>query len=423
MATPVGDSYSAASGVTIYGGRLQWAAPSSQAVALMGDSLTTHRLGYNWSPFQWINGLAGGPLQLIANAGVAGETVGNMLARVDNAYTNVNPGLAGLATLGHIFVRAGTNDARAGTTSAALATGYTSLMNKLATYASKVYILSVPPMGPSESGYAAKNALTQDYNTWLAAFAAANPATFVFVNDSANLRAGDGSQLSGYFNADGIHNVGAGTQKEGIDGYGALAAKFAGYGYARATPDSALAEWFSNPTFAGTGGTKGGTFTGTVVNGLSIGANGSGIVCACSIEAAAGGDPDQTPWQVVTPSQVTRTGAGESIRITSTLSGRTITAIDPAVFEMMVEIDMRAFDTTYISSMKLYVQGSGGALTDDLELKTGGGPTTQKVMLRSKMPRQAITSTSAILYFDLPILANFTGAMGDFRFRHLSIRG
>lgn len=403
--------------------RMAKTAPAIQT-AMIGDSLTTHRLGYNWSPFQWINGLAGGVLQLVANAGVAGETVSNMLARVDNDYTNVNPGMAGIGALGRIFIRAGTNDARAGNSITSLAANYTTLLNKLATYANRVIILSVPPIGPTEASYATKNALTQDYNTWLAQFAAANPTQFRFINDSGNLRASDGSQLPGFFQSDGIHNAGSGTTREGIDGYAAWASTITSYGYARATPDATLAEWFGNPSFTGTAGTAGSGFTGAVVTGLTIGSYGSGFAATLSIEAAAAGDPDQTPWQVVAPNQVSRTGAGEALRISAPLAGRTITTVDPVAYEMMVEIDMRGFDTTYFSSFKLYIQGSSAALSDDLELKIGGGVLTQKVMLRTKMPRpNATASTGATLYFDIPILASNTGSMGNFRFRHLSMRG
>lgn len=423
---PANKQFTLPSNSSIYAGCVApggWSTPSSVRAALMGDSLTTHRLGYNWSPFFWINGLAGGPLQLVANAGVSGDTVSMMLARVDNAYTNAAPGMGGLGTLGHIFVRAGTNDARAGTPISALAAGYTALLNKIAPYASKVYILSVPSIGPTESGYAAKNALTQDYNTWLAAFAAANPSWCVFINDSGNMRAGDGSQLAGFVQADGIHNAGAGTQKEGIDAFALLASKFAGYGYPAAAPDAALAEWFTNPTFAGTSGTVGSTLTGQVVTGLAIGASG-GNLAALSIEAATDGG---TPWQVITPSQTTRTGAGEAIQIASTLSGRPVTATDPATIEMMVELDFVGFDTNYFSSATLWVQGSGGSganLSEDMVLKMGGGPTTQRVLLRSKMPRPNTgANTTETLYFYLYIAANFTGAMGKIRFRRLSVRG
>ena len=49
-------------------------------------------------------------------------------------------------------------------------------------------MLSVPPIGPSEGSYAAKNTLTQDYNTGIAALCAATPGSYTFINDSANTR-------------------------------------------------------------------------------------------------------------------------------------------------------------------------------------------------------------------------------------------
>jgi len=426
------DTITVASGaVPIYGGRLPITAPPSALTAMMGDSLTTHLLGYNWSPFFWINGLAGGKLQLVGNAGVSGQTVSQMLARVDNDYTNASPGLAGLGTLGHVFFRGGTNDARASTTAASLSATYTALLDKLGTHAEKVYILSVPPMGPSEGGYAAKNALTIEYNSLLSAYAATHAAKFVFVNDSVNLRSGDGSQLAGYFQADGIHNAGAATYQEGVDGYAALSSTLYGYSYSSPLSTSnsdvypAQPQWFTNPAMIGTTGSAGTGFTGPVVTGLSVGRNGGGITGTCSVVAADVGDTNQSSWQRITPTQVTRTGAGESIRITSALAGRAITTVDPAALDVMLEVRLNGFDSTYFSSFKIWVQGNGGtAVTADLDLKMGGGAITKTVVLRHKMPRpNANAHTSATLFFDIPIAVNNTGSMGSFDFRCITIRG
>ncbi|MEO7494712.1 MAG: SGNH/GDSL hydrolase family protein [Massilia sp.] len=408
-----------------------WATPASKNVALIGDSLTTHLLGYNWNPFFWINGLAGGVLRLIANAGVAGEQIGNVNARVDNDYTDASPGLAGLPGLGFIFDQTGTNDARAAVPASSYSAACDEYFPKLAARANLVHLYAIPPIGPGESSYQAKNALTLEYNAVRAAYAAEHSENFVYVPTDTQLRAGDGSQLPGFFQSDGIHNLGAATTQEGIDGFAALSSLFAGYGYPSPLSTDptdvypAHPQWFTNPTFAGTSGSTGTGFTGSVVTGLQVEANGGGITGTCSIAAADVGDANQCSWQVITPTQVSRTGAGESIRISSLLAGRAISAVDPAALDMMVEVRMTGFNSTYFGMLKLWVQGStGDPLTADLDLKIGGGPITKTLTLRHMMPRpSARANTYAALYIDLPIAANHTGSMGNIALRCISIRG
>ena len=405
--------------------------PPSARTALMGDSLTTHLLGYNWSPFFWINGLAAkGAQQLLANSGVSGDTVSQMNARVNNSYTNANPGLAGLSPLGLIYLRAGTNDARNSTPIASLAAGYTALLNTVKSYCTRVIILSVPPIGSTEGSFAAKNALTLEYNTWLAAFAAANPSGFTFINDSANLRDGGGAQLAGYFNPDGIHNEGRATWKEGIDAATALSSLFAGYGYTSPlSTDSAdvhptQPQYVSNHTMTGTAGNVGTGFTGQVATGWSVERNGGGITGTVAKVAADVGDPNQAAWQRVSPTQVTRTGAGESIRISTALVGPGVTSSSPDSLDMMVELRFNAFDTRYFSVARAWIQGGIDQVTHDLDLKMGGEIITHpSEVVRHQMPRRTMTTQASLtLIWDWLISANNTGSMGSFDFRCFTVR-
>lgn len=430
MATPRNNAYTGTAGATLYAG--QAGPPPAEATALIGDSLTTHLLDYNWSPFFWINGIAAkGGQKLIANAGVSGDTIAQMLARVDNEYTNANPGLAGLGSLGVVYFRGGTNDARNSSPISGLQSTYTSLLTKIAARASKVVILSVPPIGPGESGYASKNSLTQDYNAWLSSYAAANASKFTFVNDSANLRDGGGAQLSGYFNPDGIHNAGRATYREGIDAAASLATLLAGYASPLSTDAAdvypAQPQWVSNHTMSGTGGTAGSGWTGSVATGFSVESNGGGIGGTVAKVAADPGDPNQTPWQRVTPTQVTRTGAGESVRIGTVLAGRSLpSSSDPQSFDVMVELRFNGFNAAYFNSFHLWVQGNTGAiLTPDIELKMGGEVMTHSsVVLRHSLPRlPSAAQASAVLLWDMLISQNFTGSMGSVDFRCLTVRG
>ncbi len=400
--------------------------PPDVRTALMGDSLTTHLLDYNWSPIFWGNGLLGGALKVVANAGISGDTVGDMLARVSNAYTAPTPGLGGLSPLGWIVFRGGTNNARNGTPISSLQSTYTSLLNDLATRAEKVVILSVPPIGPSEPSFATKNALTIEYNTWLASFAAGNPTKFTFVDDSAGLRDVDGSQLAGYFNADGIHNDGRATYVEGVALASGLSSLIGGYAYP--SPVSASAadvypaqpQWVPNHIMAG---------AGPVATGWSIGAIGGGFTVTPSLVAAGGSDPNQTPWQRVTPTEVGYTGSGEAIVITSSLSGRSVTTTDPAAWDIIVELRFNNFDTRPFRWARLWVMSVADSqpITYDLDLKMGGEAsiTHGSVVLRFAMPRKTYNAepSGVSLRWEWATRSAFSGVMGSFDFRCLTVRG
>lgn len=433
MASPVNDSVSGLSGATIWFGRSDpnaWVTPSNNTVVLVGDSLTDKNLGLNWSPFFWINGLAGGGLQNVANAGVSGDTVQMMRARINNRYDDANRGLAGLGRIGVVFFRGGTNNARSGTTPSSITPLYSDLFDQIAAYTDLVILLSCPPIGPTEGNYAAENALTIQYNQILHDYAAANPAKFKYIDDSSALRNPDGSQISGSFGPDGVHNVGSTTTQEGLTAYGLMGSRIAAWNFPNGLATTSAdvyptqPQWFTNPTMQGTAGTMGTGFTGQVVTGLSIAGNGAGSTAVCSIVAADAGDANQTPWQRVAPTQVTKTGAGEAIQIYSVLNGRTITATDPVTMELSFEIRMNAFDTTWFNAFKLFVQGSVDVLTADCELKIGGGPLTKRVVVRAKLPKpNANASTFAHMYLNVPIANNNTGSMGSFDFRCITIRG
>lgn len=431
MASPRSNTFAVASGQAVYAGRNPPSVPApALATAIIGDSLTTHLLGYNWSPFFWINGLyAKGAQKLIANAGISGNTVSQMLSRVHNDYTNATPGLAGLGLLGLIYVRAGTNDARAAVPIASLSTAYTNLLNAVKTYCERVIILSVPPIGSPEGSFAAKNALTLDYNAWLAAFAAANPSGFTFVDDTSVMRDEAGAQLPGYF-GDGIHNNGLATYTEGKAASTPLAAMFSSYGYASplstdpADVHPAQPQYVPNHLMAGAD-TVAGTFPGQKATGWGIGNNGSPITGTVSKVAADVGDPNQTPWQCIEPTEVFRNGAGQSIRITTALVGPAITETFPARWDLMMELRFEAFDTSKFSVFRAWIQGNTGTkLSADLDLKLGGGPITEQLVLRHAMPRIGPSAqASSVLYIDLPISASFAGPMGKFLYRCVTARG
>jgi len=400
----------------IHGGKLS----VGLNVALMGDSLTDP--SYGLTTFFGINAKCGGKMVLLANSGISGNTVGNMLSRVNNSYSASPPGMAGLGSLGRIFVRAGTNDARGNIAIASLASPYTSLLNALATYAQKVIILAVPPL--SDAG---NNATAATYNAWLNTFASSNPGIFQFIDDCVNLRLGDGAQDPACFNVDGVHLNGTGVARAAASGASVLSSAFAGI----ASPLSkdvgdvypAQPQWFVNPTMSGTGGAKDSAFSGTVATGVYVGSYGAGMGGICSIVAADAGDSNQTPWQRV---ELTSGNAGSHLDIQSTLSGRSITSVDPVLLDALVEIRFNALDRSRIYGVHLMGQTNTGEyiIPQTPIYLDNSGYENGVYVIRARQARSGGSSATYLgwhLYAD--VASTFSTSVGSIDLRCATVRG
>lgn len=418
MAVPVGDSYSCESGGSIAAGRHT----ISLTTALMGDSLTDD--SYGLTSFYGINGLTGGKMKLLANSGVQANTVGDMLARVDNNYLHANPGMAGLGTVGRIFVRAGTNNARGNIAIASIAATYTSLLNKLAGYAQRVVILAVPPLAD-----AGMNATATTYNAWLANFAASNPSKFKWVDDCVNVRNADGTQKAVCFNVDGVHFVGAGVARAGASGAAAIAPELATYPSALSThPDDVYPDypqWFVNPTIAGASGTKDGSFAGVVANGLWVGGYGAGMAGICSIVPADVGDTNQTPWQRIT---LSAGQVGSRLDIASTLAGREITPSDPARLDAIAEIRVTDLDCSRIDGLSMMAQGGTGEyfVPSTAINFNESGLESKTYVLRARRPRSGSSIPASIgwhIYAGVRSAFGPAASVGTIDIRCITVRG
>ena len=413
------ESYAIASGEVLSGGRFY----ANQYAALMGDSLTAD--SYGLSNFYALNGYCGGKMVLAANCGVSGHTVENMLARVNSLYTDALPGMAGIAAsvgaekLGRIFVRAGTNNIRSGgvfpTASA------TSLLNALATYATRVIILAVPPVASTAGN---SNSITA--NAWLAAFAASNPSKFKFIDDSIHLRNQDGSQIAAYF-ADDVHLNHAGVGLCGDVAGDAMASELSNYQSPLTTDPAdvypAQPQWMPNPTNIGVGGTSGGGFTGVVANSITVGSYGTGMAGICSIVAADAGDSNQMPWQRV---ELTAGAIGSALQLSGTMVGRTITAIDPERLDMIMEIRLNGIDLTKLASFSGFAQASTSEYLvppTPLDLPNSG-TSNRRYVLRTRRKRSAATTPAAChWYLRATVRSTFSASIGSIDFRCISIRG
>jgi flagellar hook-associated protein FlgK len=225
--------------------------------------------------------------------------------------------------------------------------------------------------------------------------------------------------------------TGAGGYRMALTSRTALASLFASYGY---TPglvtDSAdvypaQPQWIDNPTNEGTSGTFGTGWSGTCATGTRVETNGSGCSGTASIVAADGGDPNQTPWQRITPTAVATTG---TIYMTKTATGRTLTSGDPDTLEQLAEIRFNAVDATKISGVALWMQGyTGGAITKTATLKLAAysaSTISETVVQQQKFYRVGLSAVNPMkFYAAIGIAANHTGSLGSFDFRCISVRG
>ena len=413
------ESYAIASGEVLSGGRFY----ANQYVALMGDSLTAD--SYGLTNFYALNGYCGGKMVLVENCGVSDHTVEDMLARVNNLYTDALPGMAGIADsvgaekIGRIFVRAGTNNIRGGgvfPTSAA-----TSLLNALATYATRVIILAVPPVASTTGN---SNSITA--NAWLAAFSAENPAKFKFIDDSLPLRNQDGSQIAAYF-VDDVHLNHIGVGLAGDAAGMAMSSELSNYPSPLTTDPAdvfpAQPQWMPNPTIAGVGGTKGSGFTGVVANNITVGAYGPGMAGVCSIVAADAGDANQVPWQRV---ELTAGTSGASLQLSGAMIGRAITSIDPDRLDMIMEIRLNNVDLTKISGFSGFAQADTGEYFVQeaaIDLPNAGTSNRSYVFRARRQRSGATTPSSCPWYMRVSVRSSFASSVGAVDFRSISIRG
>lgn len=422
MATPRGKTYTVASGATVYAGRNP--PPPPVNLVMVGDSLTAMSYG-ELHEVAWLNARAGGPLKMIANIGVAGNTVNDILSRIDNSYTNASPGMAGLSDVGWTVLRVGTNNTRGGSSINSTVQGqYQSLIAKILTYSQRLIVLAVPPLGSPENG-----AGVGSYNTWLASYCATVP-NCTFIDSTTGVNNGSGGWVSGYTPADGIHFGGKVAQRMGADGAAAFAALLAPYGYASpvstdaADKYPAAPQWVTNHVMAGTGGTNS-IGSGQVPTSWTVNSYGTGFSATTSIVAADVGDPNQTPWLKVDPTAVTNAASGH-LQMVAALSGRTITTSDPTRLEVVIEYKFDGFDASRFSTLRAYVYGaSNESISGTARLQLGDSSLTLGAVARTALPRSSTTysHSSATLKFELVPNQIYSGAMGSLYVRCATVRG
>lgn len=389
----------------------------SPRTAIVGDSLTA--LSYDQlHPYTWTNGLAGGVLKIVANCGVASDTIQNMINRLDNSYTSGAPGLAGLEPLGWVIVRAGTNNFRNGSgISAGTQAQYIALFNKCLTYADKVIVMAVPPVGVVGSSLGSG---IPSVNAWLQSYCDANPSTMKFINDCVNVDNGSGNWVPAYDSADHVHFSSAASCQMGIDGGAVLKEYLSGLYPSPLSTDPAdkypaAPQWVNNHVMAGA----------PVITGWGVGSYGAGFAASGSRVAADIDDPNQVPWLRVTPTQITAT-AGAYLSVFTGLSYDTITTSYPDALDVMYEIRFNNFDSSKFRRSRFFVYGNNNEqLNPPIMLWLGNGIRNDRLVARTAVRRSGtrVAHTVATTTWEFQPAETFTGSMGSFDVRCLTIRG
>lgn len=420
MAFPVNDAYGCGTGGIISAGR----SAVLPETAVVGDSISTEL--YGLSSAYWAAALSGGKANIIAQCGVGSTGISNWVSGIDNLYTAAFPGLAGLPHLGRVFFRLGTNDCWADRPYASLQSSYETLFGKLAGYADKVYILSVPPMGgPSFDAF---NYRTVEYNAAYAAYCAAHSDQFTFVNDTAVMRNGDDTQKSEYFHTDRLHFNGAGMYYAGLAFSSVLASEVSSLPspVERSVSDIYPAgnEWHANPLNAGTSGTFGGGSggSGQLVNGWTLTTDFSGTAVACSKVAADISDPNTTPWQRLSFTSVHMNG---HVQLDAIPVGRDLTTSDPISLEGVIELRFNALNLSKFQYIEaLMIADSSDLLLRRMRLDMGlATSVNHTLVLRHKVRRSGSNDPGSASIRIYALGAASGSSVGSIDFRNLTIRG
>lgn len=393
--------------------------------AAIGDSLTS--LNFNGGPFPWINGLLGAKLNMLANSGFNGRSLGQLVGEIGNSYATITaPGLQGLPALDLVAFRVGTNDFRFG---AAIndtnKADYVSVVNGLLARSTRVVVLALPPALDQETNRTLWNNYLRD--VMVPAFAISHPGRVFWIDDTANMVDGLGAVIPSLYLVDEVHQTDIGRRHMALNGLSQWEALLGAGEYISPLVTSAAdvypaqPQWVVNPTNTGTGGTFGAGWSGTAPTGMNVSGNGAGTGGVVSIVAADVGDPNQVPWVRITPSS---TQAGSNIAITLTGAGRTITTVDPTTLEQLIQV--RWVGLLNLSALTAWIQVAGGMKLTQVQT-IGWDPTstiTEEATLQQKFYRQNSAATGVTTnYVYVGCGATASGSMGYFEFRCYSVRG
>lgn len=410
------------------------AAGMSNKTLLYGDSLTED--AFRSTFWYWANGLMGAPLDIVANSGVSGRSLGDMDNEFNNNYLDAggHPGCSGISGLGLIIIMGGTNGWRGAGPVSSVDSGtiasINSLIAKAKTKAQYVLWVSMPPIvtsivggNPSAPGYP-RNTLNDQIRSIIAADSSGRVS---FLEPHSLTTDGAGSGIASMFQPDGYHWGPLGTYTTAVGAQAGLTAYLANQGYPSAPLITdpahvypAFPQWVTNPAMTGSVAVTGG-FTGALPTNWAIGAYGAGAHGGVlTIRAADVGDPNQRPWLRIKPSASYNS---QAVTFEITAAGRAITSGDPASFAQMMEVNfvgLQNFERLEFSLQNQF--GNRFSIMSYLPVPAAG--LTARTTMRNNFHTAGFAGggtprLNAMLWG----LNNATGEMGYFEVRCPSIEG
>ena len=176
------------------------------SVIVLGDSLTAPIGDPNNAAQDWFaTANAGANMQLVANAGIGGETTDQMLARVDADVLAQAPRFT--------TVLGGTNDVFKGVDAATIQTNLSMIYDKLAFTNVGIIAFTIPPLLMQDE---VKAQTLRDVNAWMRATVESNWPNAKLVDWSGALSwEGDEALANPSYVVDGIHFSEAGAKAAG----------------------------------------------------------------------------------------------------------------------------------------------------------------------------------------------------------------
>lgn len=306
---------------------------NKNTVALFGDSITAlaksttgiytyHSSRGYWT---WANALGlNHRLDVVAFAGVSGNTTTAMLARIQTDVIAYAPGWC--------VVAGGTNDVSSSATFATIQSNLTAIFDALDDAGIRVIACTIPPRNSLTAG---QFLVQQQVNAWLHSIARTRP-NFHLVDWTARVidpsTSGSGAWASG-MDTDGVHPSSQGAARMGKALVDVLDPLVPFADPISSTPGE-TANLVLNPLMAGTGGTVTAPVTGTAATSWQITRSGSAGLTAVGSRVACD-DQVAGHWQQLSVTA----NSGDIARIQQEVSGSKYTTGDTVYAQGEFQID------------------------------------------------------------------------------------
>lgn len=406
MATAVADTYSAASGATLYAGRVPPALDIGPAV-IDGDSMEAFE--YRNGGLRFGLALSRTPPRVVANLAHPNDTLDDFIAR-----QSATIGAASAAGAQCVILRGGTNGEGSGT----FAARYASWVDAFIGAGLKVLCMQMAPKASAGTTFAANNAT-------IASICAARPGQAYYLADCINLADGSYEPLAGML-ADGIHFAAKGGYTAGLVGAGLLEHYF--------TTDPRITDFGDTYELLGSGSTQyvrnpgmsGGTIGGALPTHWTVSSSGGATHAAITV-AADGADPVQEPWVQIEPLSAS---SGDQTTVLDIALQHPALSSDTSAgckrLDCVIDVEFVSLNCTALKELIFTPVASSVALNSlyRLGLNAIGTSISQRLVMRTAYERTATAQSANAVSLQLQLVSEtaFSGSVGYIKARLASAR-